>query len=214
MDTKMTPPAAEPVLEIGDMEWEIFWQRHKGKILCGIVAFLALVGGSIAWYISNALANRAAEEALARANDPTGYEAVIKDFPRSNPAADALLLLAAEQRNVGKMEESTAAFRKFLDTWPDHPLAGAALLGIGQNSDASGNANAAITSYQEVLARYPGSYAAPFAVFSEAEILLRDFRRDEAGRALNSILAQFPDSVPARMATEQLARLGTANPAP
>lgn len=208
------PPAMEPMLEGDAMEWEFFWQHHRKKIIVGALAFIGIVGGSTAWYVSGVLTNRAAEEALAHADGLEGYRAVVKDFPRSNPAADALLLVAADQRNAGNMEESTAAFRKFLDIHPGHPLAGAALLGIGQNSDASGDAKAAVTSYREVLVRYPGSYVAPFALYSEAEILLRDFRRDEAARALNSILAQFPDSPVARMASDQLARLETSgNPA-
>ena len=114
------------------------------------------------------------------------------------------------------MEQSTAAFRDFLVRFPQHPLAGGALLGIAQNQDASGDTEAAIASCQQVVTQYPQSYAAPFAAYTEAEILLRSFQRDEARRSFNMIVSQFPQSPAARMATAQLGRLGapTGNAAP
>ena len=106
------------------------------------------------------------------------------------------------------MAESTAAFEQFLQSYPKHSLAGGALLGIGQNQDASGDAAAASATFQSVADRYPTSYAAPFARYALAEIHLRDFRRDEARALFEAIQTEAPDSVVARLAAAQLARLG------
>jgi TolA-binding protein len=86
-------------------------------------------------------------------------------------------------------------------------------LGIGQNQEASGDQANAATTYQQVLTQYPASYAAPFAAYAEAEILLRDFQRTEAVKRYNMIVSQFPRSPVAFMSMQQLRRLG-ASPNP
>ena len=208
MSTQKTPPAEDAVLEEGGLEWDLFWHLHKSKILLSVVAIACVAGGSLVWFIANTLTTQAAEARLAGAHNIPTLEAVVKEYPRSMSAADALLRIAADQRSAGKPAESTAAFNKFLSAFPAHPLAGGALLGIGQNQDAAGNSKEAMATYQQVAARFPKSYAAAFASYCEAEILLREFRRDEARRVLESLLMQFPGSHIAGMANAQLTRIG------
>lgn len=200
-------PTDDSVVVPDEIDAALFWHTNKKKILLGVLAVLVIGGGSLAWYVSATMKEKAATAALANASDAAGYEAVIKDFRGTMPAADALLLLAEANRAAGKMEESTAAFQDFLKTYPKHPLAGGALFGVGQNQDALGDATAAVATYQQVCEKYPQSYAAPFAAYSQAEIHLRDFHREEARAALDSVISQFPDSPLARLATMQLARL-------
>lgn len=208
MSTQNTPPAVEAVLEESGVEWDLFWVQHKSKILLGAIAAVVLAGGTIAWYVSSTLSARAAEAGLATAGDLASLEAVVKDYPGSTPAADALFLIAGRQHDDGKFDESTATFNKFLTSYPDHPLAGGALLGIGQNQDASGKSKEAQATYEQVMSRFPKSYAAAFAGYCEAEIYLRNFQKDEARRVLESLLVQFPDSHVAGLANAQLARIG------
>lgn len=213
MSNTETPVIPSP-LSIDDpmLKWELFWEKNKSAILCGISL---LVVGAIAlgaWFIFSSLRTAAAQKLLADATGIEGYEAVVSQYPGSMPAADALLRLAAAQRDAGDIDKSTAAFQKFLETFPDHPLAGGALLGVGQNQDAKGNSDAAVVTYQQVVTQYPKSYAAPFAAYSEGEILLRRYLRDEAVRSFNMVVTQFPQSPAARMASSQLGRLGAAQP--
>ena len=208
MPTQQTPPAEDAVIEEGGVEWDLFWHLHKSKILLALVAVVCVVVGLFAWHVSSTLTTQAAEAGLANARDISAFEAVVKKYPRSMSAADALLRIAADLRAVGKLDESTAAFNRFIKAFPSHPLVGGALLGIGQNQDVSGKSKEAQTTYQQVVARYPKSYAAAFACYSEAEILLREFRKDEAARVLNSLLVQFPGSQSAGLANAWLARIG------
>lgn len=202
----------DAVLEHDEIDAALFWHTHRKNILFGILAVLAIGGGSLAWYVHSTLTAKAAVAALAEAKDIPQLEAVAKNYGGSMPAADAILLVAAANQKAGKFDESTAAFQNFLNSFPAHPLAGAALLGIGQNQDAAGNSKEALATYQQVVEKYPKSYAAPFAGYAQAEILLRDFRRDEAKVVLDSLVSQFPDSMIARLASAQLARLGSSNP--
>ena len=213
MSNTETPVIPSP-LPIDDpmLKWELFWEKNKSAILGGISLLLVGAIALGAWFIFSSLRTAAAQKLLADATGIEGYEAVVSQYPGSMPAADALLRLAAAQRDAGDIHKSTAAFQKFLETFPGHPLAGGALLGVGQNQDATGNSDAAVVTYQQVVTQYPKSYAAPFAAYSEGEILLRRYLRDEAVRSFNMVVTQFPQSPAARMASSQLGRLGASQP--
>ncbi|MFA7345817.1 MAG: tetratricopeptide repeat protein [Terrimicrobiaceae bacterium] len=202
-------PTGDSVIEHDEIDAALFWHQHKRTILLGALAAAVIGGGGLAWYVHSTLAAKAAVAALADASEISQLEAVVKNYGGTMPAADALLLVAAANRDAGKFDESTAAFESFLKSFPRHPFAGGALLGVGQNQDAAGKPVEAMATYQQVVERYPKSYAAPFAGYAQAEILLRDFRRDEAKVVLDSLVSQFPESTVARLASAQLTRLGT-----
>jgi tetratricopeptide (TPR) repeat protein len=204
-------PTEDTVVEVDEIDAALFWHTHKVKIVSGVLAAIAIVGGSLAWYLHSTLTNEHAIEALATASDLPQLEAVVKNYGGTMPGADAEMLVAAEYQKAGKLDESTAAFQAFLKSYPKHPLAGGALLGIGQNQDAAGKPDEAIATYQQVVEKYPKSYAAPFASYAQSEILLRDFRRDEAKAVLDALVSEYPDSLIARLASAQISRLGVAD---
>jgi TolA-binding protein len=195
-------------LDDSTLKWELFWEKNKTAILGGIVLVVVAAIAAVSWVLYFNAQRLAAQKLLSEASDIAAFQAVVEKYPKSPAAADALLRIAAAEREAGDTAKSTAAFQKFLDLFPDHSLAGGALLGIGQNQEASGDADSAIATYQQVVTGYPQSYAAPFAAYSEAEILLRRFQRDEARRSYNMIVSQFPRSPAARMASSQLNRIG------
>ncbi len=196
------------------LKWELFWEKNKTAILGGIVLAVVAAIAAVSWMVYFNAQRLAAQKLLAEAGDIAAFQAVVEKYPTSPAAADALLRIAAAEREAGDTVRSTAAFQQFLDRFPEHPLAGGALLGIGQNQEVAGDADSAISTYQQVVTRYPQSYAAPFAAYSEAEILLRRFQRDEARRSYNMIVSQFPRSPAARMASSQLARIGNTQAPP
>ncbi|MFZ4587377.1 MAG: tetratricopeptide repeat protein [Terrimicrobiaceae bacterium] len=209
METQNPNPfPASPIDDPAIDDWELAWEKHKKTILAAAAA-IAVAGIAIfVWWINSTLTNEAAEKLLAEATGIEGYRAVVEKYPRSNPAADALMLLAAAHREAGDLPASTAAFKEFLQKFPAHELAGGALLGVGQNQDASGDEKGAIATYQQVVTQFPDSYAAPFAAYCEAELLLRSFQREEARRSFNMVTSRYPQSAAARMAANQLSRLG------
>lgn len=198
---------ADSVLETDDLAASLFWEKHKKTVLA--VAAAGVVAGvvAIAWYVTSTLKAEHAVTALANAFDPAQLEAVARDYRGTEPGANALLLLAASKRDAGDSDGAVVTFQDFLKTYPNNPLAGGALLGVGQTLDAQGKTDDAISTYQQVVDRYPKSYAAPFAAYAMAEVFLRDLRRDEARTALDSLVSQFPDSSLSRVAAAQLARL-------
>ena len=208
MEPAQPPVLQGPVLEDSSLEWDLFWERNKFLIL-GVIAAIIVGGIAVAaWFAYSSTQNAAAQNLLANAKGIEDFRAVAEKFPRTMPAADALMRIAAAERDAGSMDKSTAAFREFLDRFPTHELAGGALLGIAQNQDAAGDTQSAMATCQQVVTQFPKSYAAPIAAYTEAEILLRGFQIEEARRGFNMVVTQFPTSPAARMSSGQLSRLG------
>jgi len=216
---KQTPSHPEtapqiPTDEPAPFDWDVFWFRNKSRILFSSIAVIAAVVVAACWYTWSAVANESAQSLFAQASDATALEAVVKSYPGTRAGASALLALASTQRDAGNMDASTGAFQQFLAKFPDDERAGAALFGIGQNQEAVGKSQEAMETYKQVPVRFPKSYAAPFALYCQSEILLRDFRRDEARAVLDSILIQYNTSLLANLASSQIARMGQAPAAP
>lgn len=212
MEPTQQPVLQGPVLEDSSLEWDLFWERNKFLIL-GLILAIVLGGLSTAgWFAYSTSQNAAAQNLLANAKGVEDFRAVVQKFPRTMPAADALMRIAAAERDTGSLEKSNAAFREFVDRFPTHELAGGALFGIAQNQDAAGDVQSAIATCQQVVTQFPKSYAAPFAAYTEAEILLRGFQIEEARRGFNMVVTQFPTSMAARVASGQLTRLGGQMP--
>lgn len=209
MNEQPLPDAPQGTMDDSALRWELAWQRHKGSIIgLGAVILLGVLGFG-GWTVWRTMRDDAAARALAVAEGIEDLEGVVSEFAGTMPAADALMRLAAERRTAGDLEGSTSAFRDFLARYPRHELAGGALLGIGQNLDEEGDSEGAIAIYRQVVTDYSGSYAAPFAAYAEADILLREFKRGESLRSFNMIISQYPASQVARMAASQAARIGS-----
>ena len=208
MEPTQQPVLQGPVLEDSSLEWDLCWERKKFPIL-GIIAAAIVIGLTVAaWFVYSSSRNTAAQNLLATAKGLEDLRMVAEIYPKTMPAADALMRIAAAERDAGSMDKSNAAFREFLERFPTHELAGGALLGIAQNQDAAGDGQSAMVTCQQVVTQFPKSYAAPIAAYTEAEILLRGFQIDEARRSFNMVVTQFPTSPAARMSSGQLSRLG------
>ena len=107
-------PNDDAVVERDEIDAALFWHTHKKNILLGILAVLVIVGGSLGWYVSSTMTANNSVTALAVASDVPQFEAVVKNYGGTMPAADAMLLVAAANQKAGKLDESSAAFQNFL----------------------------------------------------------------------------------------------------
>lgn len=185
----------------------LFWELHKKKIL----AYALLVAAAIVAYSNYQIsANRKAalaESLLATATKADDYRKVIAQFPGSMPAANAALLLAADLRKTGKFEESVTLLRNFLETNPQHPLAGGAALSLGETLQAQGKTNEALAAFQTVTSKYANSYSAPLSMLYRASLLKSTGKNEEAVRVYETLLAQYPQSLFAAEARELLRQI-------
>ncbi len=110
------------------------------------------VGGGFYW-LSERNTRINSEKAFAEASTVEAWQTLIAQYPKSQAAADAYFLVAAAQRDNGKIEDSTATYKKFLEVFPKNALTGAARLGIAQNLEQQDKLSEALDALRECRLR-------------------------------------------------------------
>ncbi|QQY09168.1 MAG: hypothetical protein JMM76_00315 [Candidatus Xiphinematobacter sp.] len=184
---------------------ETFAEKSKVAIVGLVVIGIACVGGGVSSLVAVCQAQRAAEALLANASTVEQLQTVHSRYPRSGAAASALLLLAGEQRRLGRLKESSVTYQKFLAAFPKHSLAPVAALGVAENALASGCFPDGIDRLQALAAKYPVSFVVPFSLYTRAELLTTQAGRiPEARELLRNLTLWFPDSVFSRYSADLL----------
>ncbi|PWU08220.1 MAG: hypothetical protein C5B47_05020 [Verrucomicrobia bacterium] len=191
-------------------EMDLFWEKHKRRVLIGAMILGVLAIGAAVSLIWDYHVRSASTTLFARASTSEQLKTIISKYPSSNAAANALLLLAADQRSLGNLAESNATYQKFLKQFPKHSLIGGAAVGLAENALIGGRVEEGISQLQTVAVKYPTSYAASYALYTEANLLVfQPGQVAEAQKQLRNLKQQFPDSVSAQQATNLLALLGS-----
>jgi tetratricopeptide (TPR) repeat protein len=185
---EITPPSA----------LELLWFNHRNTALLSMAAVIVLgliVLGVVASKHSSLLAS---ETLLSNATDDEGLREVIAKYPNAPAAADAMLLLASSLRDEGKIMESDDLYSRFSEAFPTSTLGVSGLLGRAANARVSKNFDAALNNYQQAGAAYPQSYGAPFALYSQIQLLLQSGKPEDAKKILQTLVSQYPGSVAAQ----------------
>ena len=201
-------PALDPALELTDSD--LFWQAHWRKFawaLAGLVLLILAVG---LWKFRAAQVRHAAEALYSSATDEAGWREVVEKFPGSLPAGNARLELASALRAGGDTGAAAAELEQLLSSQPDHPLAGAACLLLGELRQLQGEPEAALEAYRRASSSYPTSYAAPLALLAEAKLLASRGSAGESRAVLQSIGSLHPGTPAAMIAEAELARRPSA----
>ena len=204
-------PAIDPALEMSDSD--LFWQAHWKKFvwaLFGVVVLILAVG---AWKLWAANTLSSAEALYSTATGPDAWREVVQKYPGSVPAGNAQVRLADSLRSAGDLPGAAAELESFLATQPEHPLAGAACLTLGELRQTQGNKDGALEAYRTASSRYQTSYAAPLALVAEANLLRAQGSLGEARAVLESIGSLYPETPAAMIAAGELVRFSQV-PAP
>ena len=194
MSSLFTPPEADQEIAPPSVA-ELLWINHRGTLIGGLGAVVALLLIVLLVLSKNHAATIASETLLNNATNDAALHDVIAKYPKSPAAADAMLLLAASLRDAGKIEESNALYSRFAENFPLSPLAVSGLLGRASNAQVAGKDDSAISSYQQAAVAFPQSYGAPFALFSEARLLTQFGKMDETKKVIQALMSQYPNSV-------------------
>lgn len=191
-----TPLASPPLVDL-------FWEQHRQKIVL-VSAALLFIGIAIGGLLLIGRSHRIASENLfSQSSDMVGWEKVVSSYPRSGAAANAMLLIAAAQREAHDLAASNKTYTQFLEKFPHHPLAITAMIGYALNADTAGDSRQALDQLQQASVAYPKSYGAPFALWMRARILARTGQSEEAKRTVQMISTQYPDSFVNQMLLQQ-----------
>ena len=186
-ESSIISPASPPL-------FDLFWEEYRQKILLAIVVFLFLLlatGGILLLRHSRRLAS---ESLLAQSADITSWQKVISSYPGSGAAANAMLLIAATQRQAHDVPASNNTYAQFLEKFPHHPLAISAMIGRALNDDVAGHSDQALDELQQASVAYPQSYGAPFALWMRARLLTRMGKTEDSKKTMQMISTQYPDS--------------------
>lgn len=186
-----------------DFFWEAHWKKFVAALVAVVVGILA-VGG---WAYHRASVASSSAALYAAAATPDAWSNVASTYPGSVSAGNALVRLATALRGEGKLDEAAAEFEKFASSQPDHPLAGAAWLAIGEIRQMQKNTSRALDAYRTASGRYQSSYAAPLALLAEAGMLAAEGKAGESKAILESIGTSYPEGPAAMLAGAQLASL-------
>jgi len=183
---------------------EFFVEKSKKAIIGGVAVGIICAGGAIS-LVAVCRARQAAAALFANASTVEQLQTVISKYPRSDAAAGALLLLAAEQRRLGRLEDSSMTYQRFLAAFPKHSLAPIAALGRAENALVSENLPAGIAELQALTTKYPVSFVVPFSLYAQAELLMTQAGRiPEARERLQNLAVKFPNSAFSRYSSKLL----------
>jgi TolA-binding protein len=208
------PPATasdEPVYEIDS--FELLWEQHKGKIIGGAIALVAIIVGVFGWLILSHAQRVAAEKAYGAAKTPADYRAIIDKYPRSPLAGNASLLLASALRGEKKYDEANQVLGDFVKRQPEHPFAPLAEVAAAVNSALAGKPADAESQLQAVATGDAKSFVAPFALTLEAELQMAGGKRAQALETYRELTQTYPASISARVATSYVQALEALQPA-
>jgi TolA-binding protein len=194
-----TLSSPDPVLET-----QVFWERHKKKVLAVLVLALLSVA---AWGGHRIYSERRAVNAanlLATAKTAAEFQKVIAHYPGTPAGASACLFLAEEQRKEKKITEANATLQSFVEKYPTHELKGTARMAMAANLESLGKPDEALAAYQRLAADDPQGFSAPAAMISQVYILKQKNQVEEARRVCETILTKYRDSLVASEATRQL----------
>jgi TolA-binding protein len=156
-----------------DLDQLMDWVQVNRKAVITVVAIIAVIGaiiGLVMWNHNHK--EMAANEALSAAKSPTGqtvpttelaepYLKVADDYSGTQAAARALLIGGGILFDAGKFDQSQATFEKFLQQYPDSPLANEALMGVASSLEAAGKTADAAAKYEDLMKHHQAEAILP-----------------------------------------------------
>ena len=192
-------PPSDSFLEIAPPSgFELLWINNRGAFLVGIALLVLGVLITLGVMASAHTTRIASEALLSGATDEAGWKDVMAKYPRTPASANAMLLLAASLRDGGKLEESNELYSRFAETFSGSSMAVSGLLGRGGNARMGNHPDQALSAYQQAAAAFPQSYGAPFALFSQVQILIQQGKAEEAKRVIQVLVTQYGGSAAAQ----------------
>jgi tetratricopeptide (TPR) repeat protein len=201
-------PSIDPALELSDSD--LFWQAHWKKFVAALVALVVLILAVGAWSLWHSHVRSSAESLYSTATNVEGWREVMAKFPGTVSAGNAQLELAAALRAEGKPQDAATELEQLVATQPEHPLAGAAWLTLGELRQMQNNQAGALEAYRTASSRYKSSYAAPLALLAEANLLKASGSAGEARAVFQSIGSLYPATPAAMVAEAEAGRLGVS----
>jgi tetratricopeptide (TPR) repeat protein len=181
---------AQDDLRITDQfDFEVFWEKHGKQITGAVIAVAAFGLILLYWQHQTTFQAEQATESLAHATDSASLQAVVRDFPKSLVAPEALARLADLYYRNGRYPEAANTYQSLMTDFPGHPLAVSSKIGLAAALEAEGNLAGANAQYLQVINSDPNSYIANAARMGLARCLEIQGQKKEARQLYEELLA-------------------------
>ena len=169
-------------------EPDVFWEQHGRKVVGGLVAVLAVGLAIFYWQRQGAQEEERAAARLAMARDPNSLQAIVRDYPGKEVAAQAMLRLGDVYFQEGKFADAATTYQQFLTSFPRHNQTPAALLGLAAVQEVGGNFEAAKGQYMQLVTSHPDAYTAIAAKLGAARCAVKLGQKKEARQLYEELM--------------------------
>ncbi|MBN2302575.1 MAG: tetratricopeptide repeat protein [Lentisphaerae bacterium] len=122
------------------------------------------------------------------------YRLIVRDFPKSNVACDAMYRLAHHLRISGKHKEAALYYAKVVDGFPNSELAPSSLFASASCLSALNMHAEAARDWDRLIKQYANHALIEESLYQKAMTDIRLGRDDESLRMLDELLRRFPKS--------------------
>lgn len=116
---------------------------------------------------------------------------------------------AFELLKQGRYDQAGMALQQFMVAFPDSTLSDNAQYWLAETHYVTQDYQTALPEFKDVLEKYPDSRKLPDALLKIGYCNYELSQWDDARRALSAVVADYPETTAARLATQRLERMAT-----
>lgn len=182
---------------------EMFLDKHQMKLIA-LAALLAIL--AVVYVVYKGIVQSNEETAggqLAKAEDLSDLQGVVKNHEGTAAAYSAKVLLADKQWQDGQQDDAVATLKAFIEGGSAHPAISSAKASLASKLLAQGKQDEAAELFREITDDPETRFLAPYAWISLGDIESAKGNTDAAAKAYDMVTTEFSDSSFARGASER-----------
>jgi predicted negative regulator of RcsB-dependent stress response len=172
----------------------VFLDKHQMKVI--VLAVLLAIG--TASYVVYEGIQRSGEETagalLAKAEDISDLQGLVKNHAGTAAAYSAKVLLAEKQWEDGQQDDSVGTLKAFIEGGEVHPALASAKASLASKLLTQGKQDEAEEMFRDLAEDPDSRFIAPFAWISIGDIKLAKGDSDGAAKAYDMVEEEFPGS--------------------
>jgi predicted negative regulator of RcsB-dependent stress response len=190
----------------------MFLDKHQMKIIA-LAVLLALL--AVAYVVYKGITEggeKSAGALLAKAEDISDLQGVVKNHEGTTAAYSAKVLLAEKQWEDGQQDDAVATLKAFIDAGNNHPALANAKASLASKLLAQGKQDEAAAMFRDLTDDPNARFLAPYAWISLGDIAAAKGDKDAAAKAYGMVEMDYPGSSFSRDAAQRALLLRAAAP--
>ncbi len=182
---------------------EVFLDKHQTKII--VLAIILAIGAAV-YVVYKGIVQSGEETAgglLAKAEEISDLQGVVKNHEGTAAAYSAKVLLADKQWKDGQQDDAIATLKAFIEGSSAHPAIAGAKASLASKLLAQGKQDEAAEMFREITDDPETRFLAPYAWISLGDIESAKGNTEAAAKAYDTVATEFSGSSFARDASER-----------